>query len=94
MDTEHIKKGGTPSYIHYEGKEYIENEQEAYLKKKYLNKKCETEHGKGFVCGFDLPRSRAWSLMIEITENTGKPILKSMFPDNRMRYNLNEVTFL
>lgn len=94
MDAEHIKKGGTPKHITYENKEYIENEQESYLTKKYLNKKCKTEHGTGFVCGFDLPRSRVWSLMIEITENSGKPILKSMFPDNRMRYDLKEVTFL
>ena len=94
MDAEHLKKGGTPDYVVYKGKDYIEGKQEAYLEKKYLNKKCETEHGVGYVCGFDLPRSRAWRFMIKITDNTKKPILKSLFPDNILGYWVKEVKFL
>jgi len=72
----------------------VENEKESYLARKYLNKKCKTKHGTGVVCGFDLPSSRSWRLIIKITENTGEPILKSLFPDSKLRYCLKEVTFL
>lgn len=70
------------------------DEQEFNLKKKYLNKQCKTEHGIGYVCDIDLPKSRAWSLMVKITENNGKPIYTPMFPDSILRYDLREVTFL
>lgn len=60
----------------------------------YINKQCKTEHGTGFVCGIDLPESRAWRLLVKITDNTGVKINEGMFPDSILAYSLNEVEFL
>lgn len=57
----------------------------------YLGKTCQTEHGTGEVVGIDDPESRAWRLMVKITEPSGKPIHAGMFPDKILCYHISEV---
>ena len=61
-----------------------------------IGSKVTTEHGNGVVIGVELaPTTNYFTerYFIEITNNTGKPILKSLFPDNKLCYWKREITF-
>lgn len=55
-----------------------------------------TEHGNGVIVGVELaPTTNDFTerYLIEITDNNGKPILKLLFPDNKLCYWKREITF-
>ena len=54
------------------------------------------EYGKGKIVAIEVFKEY-WAeqrYLIEITENTAKPILKSMFPDNIMAFWLKDFTII
>ncbi len=64
-----------------------------YIGKRIYN----SEYGYGYVRGVELFNTWNQGLcryIVEITENIHKPILKSLFPDNKMAFNLEEIKFI
>jgi hypothetical protein len=54
------------------------------------------EYGTGVIVAFEVFKEH-WAetrYLIEITDNTAKPILKSLFPDNRMAFWMKDFTFI
>ena len=68
------------------------------LEDKYLDKQVITIHGEGHVCGFDISDGLgygfSWRLIVKITDNYGKHVLATLFPDNKLCYWLREVAFI
>jgi len=55
-----------------------------------------TEHGSGVIIAVELaPTTNITTerYLIEITNNSGREILKSLFPDNKLAYWMREITF-
>jgi len=62
-----------------------------------IGKTVEVEHGTGKIVAVELfPtsfKSNAFRYLVEITNNHGKEVLKSLFPNNRLCYWADEITF-
>jgi hypothetical protein len=53
------------------------------------------EYGYGYIRGVELFKGSHLSrYFVEITENIGKPILTSLFPDNKMGFNGHELKII
>jgi hypothetical protein len=54
-----------------------------------------SEYGYGYIRGVELFKGSNLSrYIVEITENINKPILKSLFPDNKMGFNGHELKII
>lgn len=54
-----------------------------------------SEYGYGYIRGVELFKGSNLSrYIVEITENTKTPILKSLFPDNKLAFNGHELKII
>lgn len=83
----------------------IKNGHSKIIRDKNLNSMIGEEvtvgHGEGYIIGVEYFKKGRWSdiqyyagrYVIKVTNNIGKPILKSLFPNNELCYNIDEIEF-